>query len=271
MNKPVIEEIIVVEGRDDTAAIRQAVDAVTIETHGFGIREEIWEMIDRAYRTKGIIVFTDPDTAGDLIRGRILERFPQAKEAFLDQAHAAKAGDIGIENASPESIREALGKVHGTVGSLKEQGAGGSPEDHGFDMSPKEQETGGLSREHGTVGSSKAHGAIGSSKEHGTVGLHREHSTNEPLETHGIIGSPKEYENGTLSKTDESEGPFSSADLFRWGLDGVPGASKRRSALGQRLGIGQATAKTFLRRLNRFGIQREEIEAALDVMDDFGY
>ena len=34
-----IEEIIVVEGRDDTAAIRRAVDAVTIETHGFGIRE----------------------------------------------------------------------------------------------------------------------------------------------------------------------------------------------------------------------------------------
>ena len=115
MNLPKIEEIIVVEGRDDTAAIRCAVDAVTIETHGFGIREETWDLIDKAYQTKGIIVFTDPDTAGEQIRRRILERFPEAKEAFLDQALAAKAGDIGIENASPEAIQEALGKVHGRV------------------------------------------------------------------------------------------------------------------------------------------------------------
>lgn len=223
MDKPIIEEIIVVEGRDDTAAIRQAVDAVTIETHGFGIREETWELIDRAYRTKGIIVFTDPDTAGDLIRGRILERFPQAKEAFLDQAHAAKAGDIGIENASPESIREALGKVHGSGGPLKEHGAIGPLTG---------QEVGGSPKEHGTDTSSQGY---------------------------GFSGSPK------AAATEES---FTSADLFHWGLDGVPGASKRRSALGQRLGIGQATAKTFLRRLNRFGIRREEIEAALDALDD---
>ena len=48
MHLPKIEEIIVVEGRDDTAAIRQAVDAVTIETHGFGIREETWQLIEKA-------------------------------------------------------------------------------------------------------------------------------------------------------------------------------------------------------------------------------
>ena len=59
-------------------------------------------------------------------------------------------------------------------------------------------------------------------------------------------------------------GTFTPADLFAWGLDGVPGAAKRRSELGKKLGIGQATAKTFLQRLNRFGISREEIEAALD-------
>lgn len=180
MHLPKIEEIIVVEGRDDTAAIRQAVDAVTIETHGFGIREETWQLIEKAYQAKGIIVFTDPDTAGEQIRRRIMKRFPEAKEAFLDQSLAAKAGDIGIENASPEAIRDALSKVRGA----------------------------------------KA---------------------------------------GAAAKTET----FTAADLFAWGLDGVPGASKRRRALGQQLGIGQATAKTFLQRLNRFGISREEIEAAL--------
>ena len=61
---PVIAETIIVEGRDDTNSIKRAVAAETIETHGFGIRRETWELIDKAYRTTGIIVFTDPDHAG---------------------------------------------------------------------------------------------------------------------------------------------------------------------------------------------------------------
>lgn len=198
MSLPKIEEIIVVEGRDDTAAIRQAVDAVTIETHGFGIREETWQLIEKAYQTKGIIVFTDPDTAGEQIRRRIMKRFPGAREAFLDQERATKAGDIGIENASPQAIREALSKAHGAG----EQGAGAAAE----------------------------HPEHGECPEHG-------------------------------SSLPES---FTASDLFSWGLDGMPGASKRRQALGRELGIGQATAKTFLQRLNRFGISRTEIEAALE-------
>ena len=202
MHLPKIEEIIVVEGRDDTAAIRQAVDAVTIETHGFGIREETWQLIEKAYQAKGIIVFTDPDTAGEQIRRRIMKRFPEAKEAFLDQSLAAKAGDIGIENASPEAIRDALSKVHGAKAGA-------------------------------------AVSAAGPEAETGTVASASEAGTAEEPET------------------------FTAADLFAWGLDGVPGASKRRRALGQKLGIGQATAKTFLQRLNRFGISREESEAAL--------
>lgn len=107
----IIKEIIIVEGRDDTHAVKKSVDAVTIETHGYGINKETWQQIERAYREPGIIVFTDPDHAGEQIRRRILERFPDAKEAFLDRASASKNGDIGIENASPEAIRQALAKA----------------------------------------------------------------------------------------------------------------------------------------------------------------
>ena len=63
----IVKEIIVVEGRDDTAAIKRAVDANTIETHGFGIRKETWDLIEKAYNEKGIIIFTDPDFAGNEI------------------------------------------------------------------------------------------------------------------------------------------------------------------------------------------------------------
>ena len=111
---PKIREILVVEGRDDTAAIKKSVDAITIETHGYGITDKTWKLIEEAYNGPGIIVFTDPDHAGEQIRRRIMEKFPEARQAFLDRKAATKKGDIGIENADPESIREALRKAHGS-------------------------------------------------------------------------------------------------------------------------------------------------------------
>ena len=54
-----IKEIIVVEGRDDEAAIKRAIEAETIATHGFGIKAETFKRIEKAYAEKGIIIFTD--------------------------------------------------------------------------------------------------------------------------------------------------------------------------------------------------------------------
>lgn len=110
-----VKEIIVVEGRDDTAAIKRAVDANTIETHGFGIRKETWDLIEKAYNEKGIIIFTDPDFAGNEIRRKLTEKFPKAGQAYLSRKDATKSGDIGIENADPDSIIEALSKAHYTL------------------------------------------------------------------------------------------------------------------------------------------------------------
>lgn len=115
MSKHIIKEIIVVEGRDDTAALNRAVSCTTIETHGFGLSEDMWNKIDYAYKTKGIIIFTDPDSAGNRIRRKILERYPDANQAFLSREKANKKGNIGIENAAPEHIVEALLKAHATI------------------------------------------------------------------------------------------------------------------------------------------------------------
>ena len=118
-------EIIVVEGRDDTEAVKRAVDCETIETHGFGIREATWKSLERAYESKGLIVLTDPDHAGDTIRKKIKERFPEAKEAFLPRRKADRDGDIGVENAKPEDIREALLKVRPSAGRKDADGSDG--------------------------------------------------------------------------------------------------------------------------------------------------
>jgi len=110
-----IKEIIVVEGRDDEAAVKRAVEAETIATHGFGIQQETFARIEKAYHERGIIIFTDPDFAGDKIRKRLTERFPEGKQAFLPREEALKDGDVGIENACSRDIIAALEKARPSI------------------------------------------------------------------------------------------------------------------------------------------------------------
>lgn len=82
-----IKEIIIVEGKDDTLAIKRAVDADTIETNGSAINQSIIEQIRLAQNTRGVIIFTDPDAPGEKIRKTIAEHVPGCKHAFC---HAMK-------------------------------------------------------------------------------------------------------------------------------------------------------------------------------------
>lgn len=113
--KPKIKEAIVVEGRDDTLAVSKAVNAITIETHGFGLSSKMWEILDKAYRERGLIILTDPDHGGRSIRRKIINRFPGSKQAFISREKASKKGDVGIENAAPDDILEALKKARASL------------------------------------------------------------------------------------------------------------------------------------------------------------
>lgn len=106
-----IHEIIVVEGKDDTAAVKRAVEADTIETGGSAVGEQVLRRIELAAARRGVIIFTDPDQAGERIRRIVAARVPGCKHAFLPQEEAELRGDIGIEHASPEAIRRALASV----------------------------------------------------------------------------------------------------------------------------------------------------------------
>ncbi|MFD0962141.1 ribonuclease M5 [Paenibacillus chungangensis] len=106
-----IKEVIVVEGKDDTAAIKRAVEADTIETNGSAIGEAVLRRIELANKRRGIIIFTDPDHAGERIRKIVARHAPGCKHAFLPQEQAYNKGDIGIENASPDAIRKALAEL----------------------------------------------------------------------------------------------------------------------------------------------------------------
>ena len=65
------------------------------------------------------------------------------------------------------------------------------------------------------------------------------------------------------AEVSENRQEFSYQDMVRYSLVGNDNAAKRRSAIGDELGIGYCSAKQFLKRLNSFGISREELEDAI--------
>lgn len=172
-----IKEVLVVEGKMDVVAIDKAVEADCIITEGFNLKHQALDSIAKAYQKRGIIIMTDPDSAGERIRRFLTKRFPEAKHAFIPKEDATANNDIGIEQASPEAIRTALAKVRT------------------MDWEP----------------------------------------TNN----------------------------FTGADLLKAGISGSPAASEKRAKLGAVLGIGYANAKTFLQRLNHYGITRQEFQQAV--------
>ncbi len=103
-----IKEVIVVEGEHDRSQVLQAVDADIIVTGGARIKKEVYLQLERVADTRGIIILTDPDYAGGLIRKQIEARFPKSKHAFIPRARAMKAGDVGVENAHATDIKKAL-------------------------------------------------------------------------------------------------------------------------------------------------------------------
>ncbi len=172
-----IKEIIVVEGRDDISAVKKAVDAELIATGGFGITEETIKRIQTAAERRGVIIFTDPDFAGEKIRSIISKRVKNAKHAFLPKDKATKDGDIGIENALPEDIIEALSKAR--------------------------------------------------------------------------------------VESAEPSTEFTKEDLIESGLLGDTDSSVKRDIVGRMLGIGHCNSKQFLKRLNNYGITRDEFEESI--------
>lgn len=146
---------IIVEGKDDVDAVSRAADALIIPTHGFGIRETTWEVMEKAYREIGVIILTDPDHAGEAIRRRLTERFPDAVQCYMAREDAEKADDIGIENARPEDIRAALEKALELHGSAS--GGDGEADDACREVTMRDLSELGLS---GTDGASELRNAV---------------------------------------------------------------------------------------------------------------
>lgn len=122
-----IKEAIVVEGRYDKNTLSQIVDAPILETSGFGIFKDKQQLslLRRIAETRGLIVFTDSDGAGFVIRNHIKSAIPGKflKHAYIPdipgkekrKSAPGKEGKLGVEGMSREIILEALRRAGATI------------------------------------------------------------------------------------------------------------------------------------------------------------
>jgi len=122
-----IREAIVVEGRYDKNTLSQIVDAPILETSGFGIFKDKQQLalLRKIAEARGLIVFTDSDGAGFVIRNHIKSAIPgkYLKHAYIPdilgkerrKAAPGKEGKLGVEGMSREIILEALRKAGATI------------------------------------------------------------------------------------------------------------------------------------------------------------
>lgn len=122
-----IKEAILVEGRYDRNTLSQIVDAPILETSGFGIFKDKQQMnlLRRVAETRGLIVFTDSDGAGFVIRNHIKSAIPgkYLKHAYIPDIYGkekrksapGKEGKLGVEGMTKETILESLRRAGATI------------------------------------------------------------------------------------------------------------------------------------------------------------
>lgn len=124
--KPKIKEVIVVEGRYDKNTLSQVVDATIVELGGFAFFNDAEKLalLRRLAETRGILVFTDPDGAGFVLRnrikgsvqcGRVLHAYaPDVYGKEKRKKTGGKEGKLGVEGMKPEVILNALHRAGAT-------------------------------------------------------------------------------------------------------------------------------------------------------------
>lgn len=115
-----VRQAIVVEGRYDKNTLRQIVDAPIFETGGFGVmnNRELLGFLREVAERRGLIILTDSDGAGFVIRNYLKGALPRDKvlHAYIPDVagkerrkrHAGKEGKLGVEGMTPEVLLSAL-------------------------------------------------------------------------------------------------------------------------------------------------------------------
>ncbi len=134
-----IREVVVVEGRYDKNALKQVVDAVVVETGGFGVFKdrEKQALLRRLAAERGLIVLTDSDGAGFVIRNFLKGAVPgnQIKQAYIPDVYGkerrksapGREGKLGVEGMPPQVLLTALERAGATFEDGPDPAERGAP------------------------------------------------------------------------------------------------------------------------------------------------
>ncbi len=130
-----VREAIVVEGRCDKAKLAGLVQGTILETGGFRIFKdpETMELFRRLAETRGLIILTDSDGAGFLIRSRLSQCLPpqQVKHAYIAdipgkerrKSQPSKEGKLGVEGMTAQVLEHCLRRAGATLEDAPEPAA----------------------------------------------------------------------------------------------------------------------------------------------------
>ena len=133
MEKIKIEQAVIVEGKYDKIKLSNIIDAFIIETNGFGIfkDKEKLAFIKKLADERGIIILTDSDHAGFMIRNHLSSAIPKEKitNVYIPDIHGkekrksapSKEGKLGVEGMSREILLEALKKANINCQSINKE------------------------------------------------------------------------------------------------------------------------------------------------------
>lgn len=136
MSKPRIKEVIVVEGRYDKNTLSQVVDAAIVDVGGFGVFNdaEKLSLLRKLAEARGLVIFTDPDGAGFVIRNHLKGALPKekVKHAYVPDVYGkekrkrkgGKEGKLGVEGMKPEVLLAALRRAGATFEGEEAQSRG---------------------------------------------------------------------------------------------------------------------------------------------------
>lgn len=120
MEKLKIREVIIVEGKYDQNTLKQIIDGVVITTDGFGVfhNQEKLQLIRRMADTRGVVILTDSDGAGFVIRNYLKGSLPKekVKHAYIPDVYGkekrkrvgSKEGKLGVEGMNASILKDVL-------------------------------------------------------------------------------------------------------------------------------------------------------------------
>lgn len=136
MEKVRVKEVIIVEGKYDLNALKQVLDATILTTDGFGIfhnREKL-DLIARMAQTRGVVLLTDSDGAGFVIRNYLKGSLDSnlVKHAYIPDVFGkerrknapSKEGKLGVEGMRPEVLLDVLRRAGATLDDVSEDAGG---------------------------------------------------------------------------------------------------------------------------------------------------